>query len=993
MTWKKYFRVANLSGSVSPINGSSGNHFTYRNYQSNLPDVYIGHPNRIERYNQYEQMDMDSEVNAALDILSEFSTQINKENSSAFQFVWKEKPTDNEIKIIKEQLNQWVSLNELNKRIFKIFRNTIKYGDQVFIRDPETFKLFWVEMSKVVKVIVNEAEGKKPEQYIVKELAPNFENLTATAINSSDVSVNHPQVGGPNGAYIQPKSPYSGGSRFSKAQNEQAINAEHIVHLSLTEGLDFSWPFGNSVLENVFKVFKQKELLEDAIIIYRVQRAPERRIFYIDVGNMPSHMAMAFVERVKNEVHQRRIPTQTGGGQNMMDATYNPLCLDLGTVIPLLDGRKLTLEEIIEEFNEGKENWTYSCDPDTGKIVPGVINWAGITRKNTEVLELTFDNGQTLICTPDHKIPVFGKGFVEAKDITPEDSLIAFNVKNKKISNNGGEYQQVWDHEKKEWVWTHRMIGEFFRDLGKHQEFTYLPENVTSVKNVIHHRNYDRFNNDPRNLTYMNKQDHILYHASMKKDFWENISDEYRAQMIGKISETTKNNWKNMSEEQRQIALWKLHSAREHGIWLRQNDQNTKDQYKEKMRAARKKYFSEHPEALDQAIKNCENRVKIKNQPLNVTFDMLQIVAKYVKDGVKNKNKVIELCDNNQDLLKLVKENNSESFDYKNSQCKIDFTKFGYNKLDHLISKFGYTNWKKFVKEIDNFNHRVVKITKIQNRDTGTITIDGLERWHNYHTFAIDSGIFVKNSTNEDYFFPQTADGRGSKVDTLQGGTNLGEITDLHFFTNKLFRGLRIPASYLPTGLDDGTSNPNTFSDGRVGTALIQEWRFNQYCIRLQRSVAEKLDQEFKMFMRWRGINIDGSLFELQFNEPQNFASYRQAEVDSARITSFTQLEAYPYLSKRFLMSRFLGLTEEEMSENEKLWEQEQGNADAAKPDAVGLRSVGISPGGLDMGIEAAEMAGAPPPEGGEGEGAAPPGGGGGAVPPLPPPGPVAPAM
>ena len=571
MTWKKYFRVANLSGAVSPINGgTSGNHFTYRNYQSNLPEVYIGHPNRVERYNQYEQMDMDSEVNAALDILSEFSTQINDENGTAFRFVWKDKPTDNEIKIIKEQLIQWASLNELNKRIFKIFRNTIKYGDQVFIRDPETFKLFWVEMSKVVKVIVNEAEGKKPEQYIVKDIGPNFENLTATQLNSSDVSVNHPQVGGPNGAYIQPKNPYSGGTRFSKAQNEQAINAEHIVHLSLSEGLDFSWPFGNSVLENVFKVFKQKELLEDAIIIYRVQRAPERRIFYIDVGNMPSHMAMAFVERVKNEVHQRRIPTQTGGGQNMMDATYSPL------------------------------------------------------------------------------------------------------------------------------------------------------------------------------------------------------------------------------------------------------------------------------------------------------------------------------------------------------------------------------------------------------------------------------------SVNEDYFFPQTADGRGSKVDTLAGGSNLGEITDLHFFTNKLFRGLRIPASYLPTGLDDGTSNPNTFSDGRVGTALIQEWRFNQYCMRLQRSVCEKLDQEFKMFMRWRGINIDGSLFELQFNEPQNFASYRQAEVDGSRITSFTQLEQYPYLSKRFLLTRFLGLTEEEMSENEKLWSQEQGDTEKAKADSVGLRGVGISPGGLDMGIEAADMAAAPEGEGGEAAPGAEPGAAAGA-PPLPPPGAITP--
>jgi hypothetical protein len=542
MSWKKYFRTANVAGAVSPISGSTSPQFGYKNYQSNLPEVYIGHPNRIERYNQYEQMDMDSEVNAALDILAEFSTQQNEENGTAFQFKWKEKPTDNEVNIIRDQLKQWVSLNELNKRVFKMFRNTIKYGDQVFVRDPETFKLFWVEMSKVTKVIVNEAEGKKPEQYIVKDIAPNLQNLTATMVNTSDISVNHPQVGGAAGAYIMPKTPYSGGSRFSHAQNEQAINAEHVVHLTLTEGLDFSWPFGNSVLENVFKVFKQKELLEDAIIIYRVQRAPERRVFKIDVGNMPAHMAMAFVERIKNEVHQRRIPTQTGGGQNMMDATYNPL------------------------------------------------------------------------------------------------------------------------------------------------------------------------------------------------------------------------------------------------------------------------------------------------------------------------------------------------------------------------------------------------------------------------------------STNEDFFFPVTADGRGSTVEPLPGGQNLGEITDLHFFTNKLFRGLRIPSSYLPTGLDDGTSNPNSFSDGRVGTALIQEWRFNQYCMRLQRMIVEKLDQEFKMFMRWRGINIDGNLFELQFNEPQNFASYRQAEVDAARITSFTQLEQYPYLAKRFLLGRFLGLSEEEMTDNERMWAEEQGDVAKAPADEAGLRSVGISPGGIDSDLEGAELPAEAPP-------------------------------
>jgi len=220
-------------------------------------------------------------------------------------------------------------------------------------------------------------------------------------------------------------------------------------------------------------------------------------------------------------------------------------------------------------------------------------------------------------------------------------------------------------------------------------------------------------------------------------------------------------------------------------------------------------------------------------------------------------------------------------------------------------------------------------------------------------------------STNEDFFFPQTADGRGSSVETLPGGQNLGEITDLHFFTNKLFRGLRIPASYLPTGLDDGTSNPNTFSDGRVGTALIQEWRFNQYCMRLQRMIVEKLDQEFKLFLRWRGINIDANLFDLQFNEPQNFASYRQAEVDGARISSFTQLEQYPYLSKRFLLTRYLGLSEEEMAENERMWREEQGDSAEAPVEQAGLRSVGISPGGLDSDLETAAIPELPPEEGG----------------------------
>jgi hypothetical protein len=220
-------------------------------------------------------------------------------------------------------------------------------------------------------------------------------------------------------------------------------------------------------------------------------------------------------------------------------------------------------------------------------------------------------------------------------------------------------------------------------------------------------------------------------------------------------------------------------------------------------------------------------------------------------------------------------------------------------------------------------------------------------------------------SINEDYFFPQTAEGRGSKVETLPGGTNLGEIDDLKFFTNKLFRGLRIPSSYLPTGPEE---SPAGYTDGRVGTALIQEFRFNEYCKRLQRLLAEIVDKEFKMFLKWRGLELDNRSFEIRFNEPQNFSKYRETELDSSRITTFTQLEQYPYLSKRFLLQRYLGLTEAEMTENEEMWREE--NEEEVTADAPGMRSVGVTAGGMSSDLEAFDLEDEPeaeaPEEGGE---------------------------
>ena len=121
----------------------------------------------------------------------------------------------------------------------------------------------------------------------------------------------------------------------------------------------------------------------------------------------------------------------------------------------------------------------------------------------------------------------------------------------------------------------------------------------------------------------------------------------------------------------------------------------------------------------------------------------------------------------------------------------------------------------------------------------------------------------------------------------------------------------------------------------------------------------QKLDDEFKMFMRWRGLNIDSSLFSIKFNPPQNFASYREAELDTTRVNTFSALEQVPYLSKRFLLQRYLGLSEDEMTENEKLWREEREEPEALTPQGQDLRSVGVTPGDLETDIATGEeMAG-----------------------------------
>ena len=549
MSWKKHFRVVNNGPSMAAMGMShlpneKASEGTSSKYASYLPEVYAGHPNRIQRYYQYDDMDRDSDINAALDTIADFCTQSEEQNDEPFEIVYNEEANETEVTLLKTSLKKWVKLNDFKRRLWNIFRQTIKNGDQVFLCDPETGEWLWCDHFSVEMVKVDES-NKDPEEYIIRNLDLNRQTKFATGVADPT------QYKTPFGAGVGGARPAGGGGQGQGAnvfqmagsnrdarQNGQGqnvgnelsvIDAKHVIHLSLSVGMDVNWPFGQSILEPIFKTFKQKELLEDSIIIYRVQRAPERRIFYIDVGTMPPMRAKAHIEQIKNEIHQRRIPNRTGGGSSIMDAAYNPL-----TIV-------------------------------------------------------------------------------------------------------------------------------------------------------------------------------------------------------------------------------------------------------------------------------------------------------------------------------------------------------------------------------------------------------------------------------EDYFFAPSAEGRGSKVETLAGGDNLGEIGDLTFFTKKMARGLRIPASYLSLGGDEGGAGSN-YNDGKVGVAQIEEFRFNKYCMRLQASLAPKFDADFKAFLEKNGIEIEANLFELKFNPPQNFAKYRQMEVDAQQVGVYQQVADNKKLSERFKLKRFLNLTEDEILENERMWKEENpdkvkkalGSTPAESEPEGDLSSVGL---------------------------------------------------
>ena len=103
------------------------------------------------------------------------------------------------------------------------------------------------------------------------------------------------------------------------------------------------------------------------------------------------------------------------------------------------------------------------------------------------------------------------------------------------------------------------------------------------------------------------------------------------------------------------------------------------------------------------------------------------------------------------------------------------------------------------------------------------------------------------------------------------------------------------------------------------------------------------------MFLKYRGINVDNSLFEISFTTPQSFSEYRQIELDSAQLNVFSSIVDVPFVSNRFALKRYLGWSDEELVENERMWKEEQGVKKGDKPDEGGkISDLGVAPSGVE---------------------------------------------
>lgn len=129
---------------------------------------------------------------------------------------------------------------------------------------------------------------------------------------------------------------------------------EQVVHIRIGDDRKTFYPYGISLIESARGPAHQLRLMEDAMVVYRLSRAPERRVFYIDVQQLPPFKAEAFVERMKDQFKKKKVPSNRGTGASGVEERWHAPAADEDYWIPIRANANTRVETLPGAQNLGE---------------------------------------------------------------------------------------------------------------------------------------------------------------------------------------------------------------------------------------------------------------------------------------------------------------------------------------------------------------------------------------------------------------------------------------------------------------------------------------------------------------------------------------------------------------------------------------------------------------------------------------------------------------
>ena len=231
---------------------------------------------------------------------------------------------------------------------------------------------------------------------------------------------------------------------------------------------------------------------------------------------------------------------------------------------------------------------------------------------------------------------------------------------------------------------------------------------------------------------------------------------------------------------------------------------------------------------------------------------------------------------------------------------------------------------------------------------------------------------FNPQSMLDNFWFAKRAGSNGTEVTQLAGGQNLGQLEDLLYFKQKLYKALKVPVGRL---------DPMSTTDVQGTSILREELKFARFIIRLQMGMASGLKSAFVTHLKLRNLWKDYDLkevdFNLEFNPPTNFHELRNQQINDLKFNNYGNMAANPMIADTFAKKHYLGLDDQEIKDNREFLRK-----DAALEWEL-AQIVAMGPNWREQyqnAEDAQDAAMAAPPAGGGGM--PPPPGGGTALPP-----------